>query len=178
MGFHRADLRFRYRFFQRNEMHKYFILKLEFSKDEIRYINEKMIQGCISTQELKSIGFHCDKIEALLYLLSPRYAISTYLKPNMEVIRLDEEDVKRINKCSMCHKNFRAGLEVFSFTCVHLSHERCIQKRIRKHESCPVCNQKYEKYPKLIQKWINTDVESMTFLYKIQHRVSGLICVV
>lgn len=152
------------------------LLKLNFSKNEIQIINEKMTRGYISVHELENLGLSFDKIAALIYLLNPEYAISNFTL-DMEIITLDEKDIQQMKKCAICCENFAVGIDVCSLTCMHFSHKKCIVKRLVKYLTCPVCKTKYEKYPELIQKWIDTDEEAVTFLYKILHRVSGLICI-
>lgn len=152
------------------------LLKLNFSKNELQFINEKITRGYISVHELETLGLSFNKIAAVTYLLNPEYAISNFTL-DMEIITLDLKDIQQIKKCAICCEDFTVGIDVCSLTCMHFSHKKCIVKRLVKYVSCPVCNTKYEKYPQLIQKWIDADGEAMTFLYKILHRVSFLICV-
>lgn len=152
------------------------LFKLNFTKTEIQFINDKLCNGYIDFHELESLGLDIEKIAAVTYLLSPKYAI-LHFTPDMEVLTLDGKDIQRIKACAVCSRDFTVGTEAFSLTCLHFCHKNCIVKRLLKYISCPVCHTKYEKYPKLIQKWIDTDIEATTFMYKILHRVSGLICV-
>lgn len=152
------------------------LIKLNFTQTEILIINEKMKQGCIYLHELESLGFDRDKIEALVYLVNPKYFLSNFTE-EIEMLILDHKDILRIKKCAICSENFFVGNDVYSLTCIHFCHKHCLIKRTRKYVSCPICHATYEKYPKLIQNYINSDPEAMTFLYKILHRVSRLVSI-
>ncbi|XP_074306622.1 E3 ubiquitin-protein ligase MPSR1-like [Silene latifolia] len=51
----------------------------------------------------------------------------------------DEGDLADLGECVICLEGYKVGTTLKKMPCQHGFHERCIEKWLRLHGSCPVC---------------------------------------
>lgn len=60
------------------------------------------------------------------------------IKRNLNKIKYNE---KEESKCVICIEDFKKGQTVYSLTCNHIFHVRCLNKELKKRLKCPLCRE-------------------------------------
>lgn len=134
--------------FKLGKFHGKFLVenKINNTKESIYYINGKeffkLIQYSINNLDNKDSMGLVENLEIPkdLSISQSKYNdIDTKTNNSKRSSNLEELNVNKEEKCSICLTNFEDGEELANLQCNHYFHIDCIKKWLNKNESCPLC---------------------------------------